>query len=101
MINQILCDIESLRNFRNCFGSNPYDYVRDNQAFDRLTAYGLEALPYILEELEKSSDDGLYEYMLALAAEKITDRNFRQEGLDWSTGKQWFEIYQKAGKNAG
>ena len=100
MKNEILNTIGELGNSSSCTSSNPYDYILDSKAFDRLTSYGLEALPVVLNELEESEQDGLKEYLLALAVEKISGRDLRAEGLEWATGKEWLTRYQSTVKSA-
>ena len=98
MKNGILNAINELENSTLCTSSDPYDYIHGNRPFERLVSYGMEALTVILNDLEASPQDGLREYLLALAAEKISGRDLRAEGLEWATGKEWLARYRE---NAG
>lgn len=51
--------------------SNPFDYA-DSPAVQRLVAKGTPALPAIEARLRESSDNGLAEYLLVIAAQQIT-----------------------------
>lgn len=75
----------------NMLSSNPYDYI-DNQYFDNIINRGISALPTITEEIESSENSGLREYMLAIAAEEITNTHLNKENVyNWSNGKEWLD----------
>jgi hypothetical protein len=80
--------------------SNPYDYVKDNKAFDEIVALGPKALPVLYQEIKLSPDDGLNEYLLAIAAEKILQVDMKTVfggGIpgkySWSDAKGWLEAF--------
>ena len=76
--------------------SNPYDYTAQNPAYDELVRLGTPALPAIVEELDASSQDGLREYLLAIAAESIAKVDLKAGSqFRWSTGKQWPRLWEK------
>jgi hypothetical protein len=56
--------------------SNPYDYTRNNPAFDRVVAMGYEALPGLEEYLPNHG--GLDGYLVCIAIEKITRCDLKQ-----------------------
>ncbi len=51
--------------------SNPFDYVDVSPRFNVLVARGMPAVPAIADEIEASKEDGLREYLLAIAATRI------------------------------
>jgi hypothetical protein len=87
----------SLKNPNMAMSSNPYDYI-NNQYFDKIVDMGVEALPIIKKEIQKSKANGLREYILAMAAEEIAKIDLK-EGHDyktrWASAKdfvpQWHE----------
>ena len=87
----------SLKNPNMAMSSNPYDYI-NNQYYDKIVDMGVEALPIIKKEIQKSKANGLREYILAVAAEDIAKIDLK-EGHDyktrWASAKdfvpQWHE----------
>ena len=87
----------ALKNPTIVMSSNPYDYI-NNQYYDKIVDLGSKALPVIKKEIEKSKENGLREYILAIAAEEIVKVNLK-EGRDsktrWASAKdfvpQWHE----------
>ncbi len=70
--------------------SNPYDYAVDNPALDRLVSLGTPALPFITKAIKDSSANGLREYLLAIAAEKIARVDLKGGSTyAWVSGKEW------------
>ena len=68
-INQMMSSIE--KNSPEIMAmSNPYAYI-SNQYFNNIVALGSDALPVIKEKIKNSSEDGLREQILAIAAKKI------------------------------
>ena len=66
-----VCYTKLLRNPQLSASSNPYEYIQNNKNFNDLVNLGTDALPVIAEKIMNSNDDGLKEYILAIAAEKI------------------------------
>jgi hypothetical protein len=72
--------------------SNPFTYTRVSPYFARLVARGEPALDAIAEEIEASPEDGLREYLLAIAGQTIAGDIKRD--ASWSTGKGWALYYR-------
>ena len=71
--------------------SNPYDYIK-SEYFNNIVNRGIVALPVIVDEIETAENNGLREYILAIAAEEITNTNLNQENIyNWTNGKEWLE----------
>jgi len=80
--------------------SNPYDYIQGNRDFQDIVALGDEALKHMLKNFEISQEDGLKEYVMALACTEILGEDPAYKG--WSTGKQWYQAYScKRGEGDG
>ena len=78
-------DENALTNTQLAASSNPYDYIQNNDNFNAIVELGTDALPEIADEISDSDEDGLKEYFLAVAAEKIA----KVDNYGWSTGKGW------------
>jgi hypothetical protein len=93
-IAQVMEDIDtaSRRDPGIGMSSNPYDYVGISPAFERLVARGAPALDAIAAEIQESDENGLREYLLAIAGQRIQGDTGPSM---WSTGKQWAEKYRK------
>lgn len=89
-IDQVMADIEADPNVGA--SSNPWDYVSISPAFPRLVKRGEPALEAIAIEIELSKDNGLREYLLAMAGNSILGKD-RQYG-DWDNAKGWFALYR-------
>ncbi len=74
--------------------SNPFDYVSVSPAFERLVARGAPAVDAIAREIERSKDNGLREYLLAIAGSRILREP--RSGATWSTGKGWAAQYRSS-----
>lgn len=57
--------------------SNPYDYIRDgrNEYYNSIVSLGVKVLPRLEAILNESSNNGLEEYLIALAIEDIAGTN--------------------------
>jgi hypothetical protein len=75
--------------------SNPYKFIENNSAYEGITRLGYEALPIINEKIEKSENNGLQEYILAIAAEQIASVDLKGESFNWDTGKGWAREWKK------
>lgn len=72
--------------------SNPYTYIRNNQAaFDALVALGSEGKDVMFQMFEESQDNGLKEYIMAVACNQILGG----EPANVSTGRDWYQHYGK------
>lgn len=91
-IAQVMEDIDtaSQRDPGIGMSSNPHDYVGISPAFERLVARGEPALDAIAAEIRESDENGLREYLLAIAGQRIQGDTGSSM---WSTGKQWAEKF--------
>jgi len=72
--------------------SNPWDYIGVSPAFPRLIERGEPALEAIACEIELGEENGLREYLLAIAGNTILGKD-RQYG-DWDNAKGWLALYR-------
>ena len=54
------------------FSSNPYDYIQDSEYYDNVIELGVAALPELENMLKTSENNGLNEYIVAIAIEEIS-----------------------------
>jgi hypothetical protein len=73
--------------------SNPFDYIKENQEeFDYIVGTRNKGLNYMLNKLSSSNDDGLKEYVMAMACAEISgDENPVKE---WDSGRNWYNSYK-------
>lgn len=90
-INKIMENIAKKQYERDplASSSNPYDYIKDNSEFNNLVDIGPDALSVIKKRVDESSENGLKEYILAIAAEKIAKVDLKGDNFGWATAKEW------------
>jgi len=81
------------------YSSNPYDYVKNNEPFDNIVAIGADALPVIKKKIVDSSRNGLREYILAIAAERIAMVDLKGDNFGWSNAKGWVKKWDEHLRN--
>ena len=93
-IAQVMSDIATAEkaNPAIALSSNPFTYAEISPALDRLVARGEPALDSIAEEIEESPENGLREYLLAIAGQRIMGAD-KTIGT-WSTAKEWARYYR-------
>jgi hypothetical protein len=89
--DQMMSDIASAPT-RVSLSSNPYDYAAVSPAFKRLVARGTPTVDAIAREIERSGDNGLREYLLAMAASQI--EHVPDSMKQWSTAQEWLAQYR-------
>jgi hypothetical protein len=93
-IAQVMSDIAAAEktNPAIAMSSNPFTYAEISPALDRLVARGKPALESIAVEIEDSPENGLREYLLAIAGQRIMGAE-KTIGT-WSTAKEWARYYR-------
>ena len=93
-ITQVMGDIARAEESSPTIGlsSNPFTYAEISPALGRLVVRGKPALDAIADEIESSEEDGLREYLLAIAGHRIMGEVKPDEF--WSTGKGWARYYR-------
>ncbi len=100
-INELMGKITKLQteNAPLASSSNPYDYIKDSIEFNNIVDLGPDALPIIKQRVDESDENGLREYILAIAAEKIAKVDLKGDNLGWSTAKGWSDKWSSHLKN--
>lgn len=76
--------------------SNPYDYIKDNKAFENIVALGNEALPVLHSRLSKSDNYGLETYFLAIAIEKIAGVDLKKnQSTSWDSPQVFIQQWSR------
>lgn len=95
-IDSLMADIQT-RAFANpaiAMSSNPYDYVQGSSDYARIVSHGYEALPVLSDMVGSSPENGLREYILAVAAEDIARVDLKANGPGWASGKEWRGVWK-------
>ena len=93
-VAEIMSDVDAAMKseLAGASSSNPYDYVGISPAFERLVGRGEPALEAIASEIEASEENGLREYLLAIAGQRILGGD--EPNQAWATGKEWASLYR-------
>lgn len=79
----------AVKNPQLAASSNPYDYISGNENYNNIVKLGPKALPIIEEKVKSSKENGLREYILAMAAEEIAKVDLKGDNFGWSNAKEW------------
>ncbi|KNZ70207.1 hypothetical protein Tfer_1082 [Thermincola ferriacetica] len=93
-INQMMEEVaDNSADPKIAMSSNPYDYIKNNEGFNNLVAYGFDGLPELRNKIRNSPNNGLEEYLLAIAIEKITKLNLKGENYGWTNAKEFSKAF--------
>lgn len=79
--------------------SNPYDYIKDEESskdYRYIVSQGEKSLNYMLNEFSKSNENGLKEYIMAIACSEILNES--PDSQKWTSGREWYDNYTKMNK---
>jgi hypothetical protein len=79
--------------------SNPYDYIKNadgKENYQYIVGQGKKSLGYMLAKFESSSNNGLEEYIMAIACSEILKEEPATK--KWDSGRVWYENYIKTKK---
>jgi hypothetical protein len=74
--------------------SNPYDYTKNSKDYTDIVNLGDNALRYMLTKLKTSKENGLKQYVMAIACSEILKEN--PESKKWSSGSEWYTNHIKS-----
>lgn len=77
-MESLMTEIDDLskNNEQLALNSNPYAYVENSKDYKEIVEMGVRAVKPLYDLLYKSPDAGLYEYILALAIQEITQQEY-------------------------
>ena len=96
-IKEKLDNIANPRDSIVSLSSNPYDYIETpngNEYYKFIVSQGERSLNYMLEKFAGNSDNGLKEYIMAIACSEILGEN--TDSKDWASGREWYNGYIKS-----
>lgn len=70
----------------SALSSNPYDYIKNNDNYNKIVSLGTDALDIIKKKIDESNENGLKEYILAAAANDIAKVDLKKDTYNWSNG---------------
>jgi len=73
--------------------SNPYDYARSSPAFHAFSSLDRSAVPILAARIARSRQNGLREYLWALAAENLRSDNGAKDRISFSSAGDWLQQY--------
>ncbi|WP_028544462.1 hypothetical protein [Paenibacillus taiwanensis] len=78
------------------FYSNPYDYTQNSAPFSHILKLGHAALPILQDKLSASEENGLKQYIIAIAIENIAQVKLKPtSSANWDTGKQFLKEWRQ------
>ncbi|MCM3630308.1 hypothetical protein M3194_23535 [Paenibacillus glycanilyticus] len=96
-IDEKLNDIVHPKDMKVSLSSNPYDYIKgedSNKDYKYIVEQGEKSLNYMLGEFADGNNDGLREYIMAMACAEILQED--PASKDWSSGRGWYNHYKSA-----
>lgn len=82
--------IELIANIKSS-SSNPYTYIKNNKDFEYLVQQKDVGLKCMLDMFKESKENGLKEYIMAVACSQILGEDPNEKR--WDTGRGWYEQY--------
>ena len=79
--------------------SNPYDYIKGEDSskdYKYIVSQGEKSLNYMLNKFSNSNENGLEEYIMAMACSEILKES--TDSKNWSSGKEWYDNHIKENK---
>ncbi len=87
-----LKNITNSKDYTVSLSSNPYDYIKgvdSNKDYKYIVLQGEKALNYMLNKFANSDNNGLEEYIMAIACSEILQENPATK--KWTSGRDWYD----------
>jgi hypothetical protein len=87
-----LNNITNPKDYTVSLSSNPYDYIKgvdSNKDYKYIVLQGEKSLNYMLNKFANSDNNGLEEYIMAIACSEILQEN--PTSKKWATGREWYD----------
>ena len=78
---------------KSSMSSNPYSYI-NNANYKSIINLGSEALPILVNRIDQSKENGLREYILAIAIEEIAKVDLKKNRGEWGTAKEFTKVWK-------
>lgn len=95
-IEQKLNSIINPKNSKTSLSSNPYEYIKgmnSNEDYKFIVSQGEKSLEFMLQKFADGNEDGLEEYIMAMACSEILKEDFSSK--KWDSGREWYLNYVK------
>lgn len=73
--------------------SNPYSYI-NNANYKSIISLGSDALPILVDRIIQSKENGLKEYILAIATEEISKVDLKTNKGGWDSAKEFTKVWK-------
>lgn len=96
IIEDKLSNITHSNDKKILLSSNPYDYIKGKKIskdYKYIVSHGKKSLDYMLTKFANSKENGLNEYIMAIACSEILRENPLNK--NWSSGRAWYNDYIK------
>ncbi|HWQ43852.1 MAG TPA: hypothetical protein VN456_17745 [Desulfosporosinus sp.] len=70
------------------------EYFRNNANYKSIVSLGSEALPILVDRIDRSKENGLKEYILSIATEEISKVNLKKDRGEWSSAKGFTKVWK-------
>jgi len=96
-INAIMHDVDRMatEDPSKAMSSNPYTYIEGNANYRNIVNLGSSALPVLVDMIKNSKENGLREYILAIAVEEIAKVDLKGDNFGWSNAKEFVRAWNK------
>jgi hypothetical protein len=94
-ISEMMQGVVNMSDPKVSISSNPYDYTIKNKAFDGIVNLGSSALPVLKNKIQNSTQNGLEEYLFAIAMEKIAKVDLKGDKFGWADSKEFCKVWDE------
>ena len=98
-IQEKLNNITNPKDSKVSLSSNPYDYIKgvdSNEDYKYIVSQKDKSLDFMLNKFADGYNDGLEEYIMAIACSEILKENSAFK--NWESGSEWYNNYTNANK---
>lgn len=100
-LSSLMKTIEQIQKSKSelAYSSNPYDYIKNNESYDNIIKLGVKALPSLVDKLKTSPNNGLEEYIIAIAIQKISRIDLNKGNVSCTNAKEYLSEYNRFLRN--
>lgn len=100
-LSSLMKTIEQMQKSKSelSYSSNPYDYIKNNENYDNIIKVGIKALPDLVDKLKNSPNNGLEEFIVAIAIQEISQIDLNKGDASCSNAKEYLSEYHRLLRN--